>query len=94
MKELIRLTIAVFIVFWLVACDSQDKNELADAQAIKKVFTATERPTDAELHAFKAYHHAVYMETTSKQAGGTNKLLHTTELPTEGSDPEIGRAHV
>ena len=89
MKELIRLTIAVFIVFWLVACESQDKSELADAQAIREVFTASDRPTDAELHAFKAYHHAVYMETTSKQAGGTNKLLHTTELPTEGSDPVV-----
>ena len=50
---------------------------------------ATERPTDAELHAFKAYHHAVYMVTTAKQAGGTNKLVHTTVLPTEGTDPVV-----
>jgi hypothetical protein len=48
-----------------------------------------ERPTDAELMAFKVYHHAVYMETTVKQAGGTNKLLHTTSLPTEGIDPVV-----
>ncbi|PQP32826.1 hypothetical protein C6A36_02430, partial [Desulfobacteraceae bacterium SEEP-SAG10] len=39
--------------------------------------------------AFKVYHHAVYMVTTAKQAGGTNKLLHTTELPTEGTDPVV-----
>lgn len=50
---------------------------------------AVERPTDAEFHAFKAYHHAIYMETTAKQAGGTNKLLHTTELPTEGTDAVV-----
>ena len=50
MKELIRLTIAVFIAFWLVACDSQDKKESADAQVIKEIITAPERPTDEELH--------------------------------------------
>lgn len=50
---------------------------------------AAERPTDAEFHAFKAYHHAIYMETTAKQAGGTNKLLHTTKLPTEGTDAVV-----
>lgn len=48
-----------------------------------------EKPSDAEFHAFKAYHHAIYMETTAKQAGGTNKLFHTTELPTEGTDPVV-----
>ena len=53
---------------------------------------AAERPTDAELHAFKAYHHAVYMVTTAKQAGGTNKLFHTTKLPTEGTDPVVSPA--
>ena len=50
---------------------------------------AAERPTDADFHAFKAYHHAIYMETTAKQAGGTNKLLHTTKLPTEGTDAVV-----
>lgn len=50
---------------------------------------ALERPGDTDLVAFKVYHHAVYMVTTVKQAGGTNKLLHTTELPTEGTDPVV-----
>ena len=50
---------------------------------------AAERPTDTEYQAFKVYHHAIYLETTAKQAGGTNKLLHTTELPTEGTDPVV-----
>ena len=48
-----------------------------------------ERPSDADLMAFKVYHHMEYMETTAKQAGGTNKLLHTKELPTEGTDPDV-----
>jgi hypothetical protein len=51
-----------------------------------------ERPSDADLMAFKVYHHAVYMVTTAKQAGGTNKLFHTTELPTEGTDPVVSPA--
>ncbi len=50
---------------------------------------ASERPSDAQLHAYKAYHHAIYMVTTAKQAGGTNKLFHTTKLPTEGTDPVV-----
>jgi hypothetical protein len=51
-----------------------------------------EKPSAAELHAFKVYHHAVYMVTTAKQAGGTNKLLHTKVLPTEGTDPVVSPA--
>ena len=50
---------------------------------------ALERPSDADLHAFKAYHHAVYMVKTAKEAGGTNKLIHTTRLPTEGTDAVV-----
>lgn len=50
---------------------------------------SAEQPSDADLMAFKVYHHAVYKETTTQQAGGTNKLLHTTELPTEGTDPVV-----
>ncbi len=50
---------------------------------------AQQRPSDADLMAFKVYHHMEYMETTAKQAGGTNKILHTRELPTEGTDPVV-----
>jgi hypothetical protein len=49
----------------------------------------TDRPTDAQLHAYKAVHHAEYLKVTAKAAGGTNKLLHTTVLPTEGTDPVV-----
>ncbi len=48
-----------------------------------------ERPTVAQLHAYKAMHHAIYMKTTAAAAGGTNKLLHTKKLPTEGTDPVV-----
>ena len=53
---------------------------------------AVERPSDADLQAFKIYHHAVYLVTTAAEAGGTNKLHHTTELPTEGTDPVVSPA--
>jgi hypothetical protein len=55
----------------------------------QNIFAAPERPSDSDLMAFKVYHHTVYKETTTKQVGGTNKLLHTTELPTEGTDPVV-----
>jgi hypothetical protein len=47
------------------------------------------RPSDAELHAYKAVHHAEYLRVTAQEAGGTNRLIHTTELPTEGTDPVV-----
>lgn len=50
---------------------------------------AAERPTDAQLHAYKAMHHAEYLKVTTASAGGTNKLIHTTKLPTEGTDPVV-----
>jgi hypothetical protein len=47
------------------------------------------RPTDAQLHAYKAVHHAEYLKVTAQAVGGTNRLIHTTELPTEGTDPVV-----
>jgi hypothetical protein len=47
------------------------------------------RPSDVHLHAYKAWHHALYMQVTAAAAGGTNRLLHTKELPTEGTDPVV-----
>jgi hypothetical protein len=43
----------------------------------------------AEMHAYKVVHHANYLKTTANQAGGTNVLLHTTAMPTEGKDPVV-----
>ncbi len=51
-----------------------------------------DRPTDAQLHAYKAVHHAEYLKVTAAAAGGTNKLIHTTVLPTEGTDPVVSPA--
>ena len=68
------LTMVVLIV---IGCSKQEDE------------AESERPTDAELMAFKVYHHMVYMVTTAEQAGGTNKLFHTRELPTEGTDPVV-----
>jgi len=46
-------------------------------------------PSVGQLHAYKVFHHAEYLKVTAKQAGGTNKLLHTRKLPTEGDDPVV-----
>jgi hypothetical protein len=51
--------------------------------------SALERPSDADFMAFKVYHHMIYMVTTAKEAGGSNRLLHTKRLPTEGTDAVV-----
>lgn len=66
---------------------SSSKQSIDDAPQTNE--SVSSRPSDAELHAYKAYHHARYMVTTAAQAGGTNKLLHTRQLPTEGTDPVV-----
>jgi hypothetical protein len=80
MKRVIGLTITLVVIFGLAVFPA-----LASQEDCK----APGRPSDADLMAFKVYHHAVYMYTTAKQAGGTNKLLHTKDLPTEGKDPVV-----
>ena len=82
-KTIIALTLTVL----LFACSSEVESPADEVE--QPAATKVERPTDAELHAYKAYHHARYMVVTAEQAGGTNKLLHTTELPTEGTDPVV-----
>ena len=65
----------------------------AETAKVAAVAPATpERPTDAQLHAYKAYHHARYMVQTAEEVGGTNKLLHTKRLPTEGTDAVVSPA--
>ncbi len=76
------------LTFGLFACGTQTKKEEADTQTTGEA-SVPERPSDAELMAFKVYHHMRYMVTTAEQAGGTNKLFHTRELPTEGTDPVV-----
>jgi hypothetical protein len=73
--------VALLFVVVLASCSGA-----ADVEDTPEV---AEIPTTADFHAYKAYHHARYMETTAAQAGGTNRLLHTKELPTEGTDPVV-----
>ncbi|WP_430814088.1 DUF1254 domain-containing protein [Carboxylicivirga sp. RSCT41] len=88
MKILTNLFIVLLVLF-LSACGSKSKKDSSITVDTTKKVTTTERPSDAELHAYKAYHHTRYMVETAKQAGGTNKLLHTKDLPTEGTDPVV-----
>ena len=64
-----------------VACGEKTETERVQLQP--------EKPSVAELHAYKAYHHTRYKVQTAEAAGGTNKLHHTKELPTEGTDPVV-----
>jgi hypothetical protein len=89
MRQFLRLAITIVISTGLAACGEQPAKESAETQPAAESTASLERPSDADLMAFKVYHHAVYLVTTVKQAGGTNKLLHTTELPTEGTDPVV-----
>ena len=84
MKNIINLFIVAVITLSFLACGEKTNKDETESPK-EGTNTQPERPTDAELMAFKVYHHMVYMVTTSKQAGGTNKLLHTKKLPTAPS---------
>lgn len=86
MKGIMIFAATAILALGVFACEEQTMQTQETAAIPEKKI---EKPTDAEFHAFKAYHHAVYMDTTAKQAGGTNKLLHTVDLPTEGTDPVV-----
>ena len=89
MKRITRLVIVTVLAFVLFACGTQIKKKEIDGQNTEEVGTILERPSDADFLAFMVYHHMNYMLTTAKEAGGTNKLLHTRKLPTEGTDPVV-----
>jgi hypothetical protein len=88
MKNTFQIAIALVITISFIACNSETKKSEASSEQ-KTEATALERPSDAELHAYKAYHHARYMVQTAAAAGGTNILLHTKKLPTEGTDAVV-----
>jgi hypothetical protein len=81
MKKVAILILAMVFALGFMACGEKVETD--------KTANQPERPSDADLMAFKVYHHMMYMVTTAKQAGGTNKLLHTKTLPTEGTDPVV-----
>jgi len=89
MKLSAKLFIAIAIAICIVACDIQVNKESANEQKAEEISAAFEKPSVAELHAYKAYHHARYMVQTAEAAGGTNILLHTKKLPTEGTDAVV-----
>ena len=81
MKALNFFLIAVLTIF-IISCGTKSPKSETETEQ-------TEKPSVAELHAYKAYHHARYMVQTAEAAGGTNKLLHTKKLPTEGTDAVV-----
>lgn len=89
----LTLVLLIAVLFAISGCDKQAEPvaEVVEeaAKAESPAPAVPERPSDSDLNAFKVYHHAVYMETTTRDAGGTNKLLHTKTLPTEGTDPVV-----
>ncbi len=89
MKKPVQLTLAIAISFGIISCGPQAPKEDTNTENTKEVKATPEKPSDADLMAFKVYHHMKYMETTAQQAGGTNILLHTKKLPTEGTDPVV-----
>jgi hypothetical protein len=94
MKKTLTIAIAALMLA-AVGCqiNTEPKGEVKPATKAKKEAPAVPatptRPSDAELHAYKAYHHARYMVQTAEAADGTNKLLHTKKLPTEGTDAVV-----
>ena len=89
MKRVFQFAIAIFTILTFNFCDIQVNKETSDEKQTEEVSAQPDKPTVAELHAYKAYHHARYMQQTATQAGGTNKLLNTKSLPTEGTDPVV-----
>jgi len=92
MTNCVLITVGLVAFSLLAACGKQESEQTANIETDKaplETAVTPERPSDANLMAFKVYHHAAYLDITAKQAGGTNKLLHTTELPTEGTDPVV-----
>lgn len=92
MKHLLPFA-TVILALGIVGCQKVETTTTEkikqDTQTKQQVSATPERPSDAELNAVKVYHHMKYMEATAKLAGGTNKLLHTKKLPTEGSDAVV-----
>ncbi len=77
------------MTYSFIACGTQTKKEEDTSKKTEIVSAIPARPSDAELHAYKAFHHAMYMKKTAAAAGGTNKLLHTQKLPTDGTDAVV-----
>ena len=89
MKNLIKLTLVTVITFSIISCGTKSKKEESTDSKSAEATKILAKPSDADFLAFMVYHHMNYMITTAQQASGTNKLFHTRELPTEGTDPVV-----
>ena len=92
-RTLIIITVALVFIAGGCQKETEQKAEIKPAVAVEQESPTAPvtpaRPSNAELHAYKAYHHARYMVQTAEEVGGTNKLLHTKRLPTEGTDAVV-----
>ncbi len=79
-KTLLALLIATS--FSAVAATQKPTDTLTSTHPTLGEMTATA----AEAQVFKVVHHANYLKDQSVMNGGTNTLLHTRSLPTEGKD--------
>jgi len=89
MKKALQITLVIILTIGMFACGTQTKKGEAATTSSEELSDQSEKPTVAELHAYKAFHHTRYMVQTAAAAGGTNILLHTKKLPTEGKDPVV-----
>ena len=91
MKIRTQLFITAILSIIVLSCSTGSKKEKSNIASIdnKSETILPESPGDADLMAFKVYHHMRYMVITAEEAGGTNKMLHTRKLPTEGTDPVV-----
>jgi len=88
MKPICLVTL-VLVLCWAACSPSVEESAPAPGEPPADAPVMPPRPSDVHLHAYKAWHHAVYMKVTAAAAGGTNRLLHTKDLPTEGTDPVV-----
>jgi len=88
MKIYMHFAITTLLIVSLMACGTQTQKNESDTPKSEEI-VVPERPSDADLMAFKVYHHMRYMVQTAEAVGGTNKLLHTRKLPTEGTDAVV-----
>jgi hypothetical protein len=88
MKTIIQLTTIAAFTLGVISCGSPSKTDETKGEQKTEV-VSMDKPTDAEFLSFMVYHHMNYMIKTANEAGGTNSLLHTRKLPTEGTDPVV-----
>jgi hypothetical protein len=88
MKNVIQMVLVLIVAMSFIGCKAQVAED-PNTPVEPSTSVTPDKMSDSDLLAFMVYHHMEYMKTTAEQAGGTNKLFHTRELPTEGTDPVV-----